>query len=526
MKKLIFIIPLILVIMLGGFSAYGAEPAVKITLVLDTPVCYPEDTLNFRLTLTNENGAPIVTTKGFSETEFFLYLRFYDEVGNIIVSDKLSETNALTPETPRVFQGAGGTLIQGDLVEILPADWAVSYGPYPVNQLYPLAGRSGRFKVKAVVGMSTYPGEKVQTTLGGITYAPLNSGIPADPPLESNTVDLSLVEDVDGDTYFYPVAWGDNPEADCDDNNAAVNPGAAEILDNGIDDDCDPATADVNLIEPGYLSLTSHMHTVGLGSHPGSTKSGMAGLPVRVYDKSTGSCVSHFGVSWHHYKSIWQNCSSPDGVGLTDGDGKVAIPIPPGDYLVIARHDPDSSATGDEIYLGVSVGLVESGATVSKYLQMIVKADKKKVAAKYKIKDGSQLLIIEPEFIEWEGTQELYPFVFDSVGDWEVTTSVSPPEGFLADNNALSEEVLSEVEAVQFTITDIGSDWVSTSVVHTVKHKNKTEKIKSKIGIKLTKKLAKEKGLTIWGHEGKDPDKKEKKEKKRTDNVKKGDVKK
>ncbi len=128
--------------------------------------------------------------------------------------------------------------------------------------------------------------------------------------------------------------------------------------------------------------------------------------------------------------------------------------------------------------------------------------------AKYTKKTGSELLVIEPEYIEWDGTQELYPFVFESIGDWSVTTAVSPPEGFVADTDSLSEEVNSELEAVQFTITDVGSRWVSTGVLHTLKHKKKTQKIQSKISIKLTKRLAEEKGVDIYGEDdqGEDQD--------------------
>ena len=82
-----------------------------------------------------------------------------------------------------------------------------------------------------------------------------------------------------------------------------------------------------------------------------------------------------------------------------------------------------------------------------------------------------------------------------------ITTGLVRTGGFSADVDSLAEEVTSEVEAVQFTITDIGSKWVSTGVVHTVTHKGKTEKIKSKIGIKLSKKLAQKKGLSIYGKE-------------------------
>ena len=97
--------------------------------------------------------------------------------------------------------------------------------------------------------------------------------------------------------------------------------------------------------------------------------------------------------------------------------------------------------------------------------------------AKYTVKTGSQLLIIEPEYIEWSSTQEFYPFVFDSVGDWTVTTTVTPPEGFVADQPSLTAEVNTDLKALQFIITDVGSKWVETGVTYDLQHKGKKEKI-------------------------------------------------
>jgi hypothetical protein len=50
--------------------------------------------------------------------------------------------------------------------------------------------------------------------------------------------------DNDGDGYGYPAspACAPHPGADCNDTNPAVNPGAVEVPDNGIDDDCDGKT--------------------------------------------------------------------------------------------------------------------------------------------------------------------------------------------------------------------------------------------------------------------------------------------
>lgn len=77
--------------------------------------------------------------------------------------------------------------------------------------------------------------------------------------VDNGIVFATFYADADGDSYGDPatgqdfcliptellVANGD----DCNDANALVNPGATEIWENGIDDDCNPSTSDVSVGE-------------------------------------------------------------------------------------------------------------------------------------------------------------------------------------------------------------------------------------------------------------------------------------
>ena len=279
-----------------------------------------------------------------------------------------------------------------------------------------------------------------------------------------------------------------------------------------IGSDVFSGTQDINIIvDPATLIVKADLHTVGAGSNPGTKKEPIVGMHTRVFDKSTGSCAFGYGISWQNYQDIYNNCRKADEV-ITDSNGNAVFVINPGNYLVIGYYDNGTKdIEDDDIYIGNSVGEVSANSSKdNKYLQVINKVDNKKVPAKYRKFTGSDLLVIEPEYVEWSAESELYPFVFDSVGDWTVTTAVTPPEGFVVDKEALSAEVNSDIEAVQFTITDIGSKWVGTKVKHKIKHKKQKEiTVESEVGIKLTPELAAKKGLGIYGEE--DPKRKKKK---------------
>jgi hypothetical protein len=64
--------------------------------------------------------------------------------------------------------------------------------------------------------------------------------------------------------------------------------------------------------------------------------------------------------------------------------------------------------------------------------------------------------------------------------------------------------VSSEAKAIQFTITDKGGEWEPTKVKIKAKYKKTIKEIDSEIGVKLSKKRAKEKGKTVWGENPKE----------------------
>jgi hypothetical protein len=460
----------------------------------------------------------VVTSDGVSTNKELYQLRlvFTDPDGLPVIANQvdllIDESESPPPPLfPELISGKI-ELIPGEPVETLlwgpPPPASGPFHPFALNVTLPDARTSytltkaGFYSVLARIPYRQYAPDKV-FLVDDQEVAPLGERVFGG-MLLSNTVNFALVADADGDGYCFPVQHAGlctQVAPDCNDNEAAINPGASEVPNNGFDDDCNPATPDVDPLVNGTVILTANLHTVGNGNHPGASKDPLPDLPVRLFDRAH-PCLVPFSMSWQNYPNIYENCPTTGSlIGQTLADGTVTFSVVPANYLVIAKYvDTVNTQT---LYPGVPVGNVDSGETTTKQIQVIVKSNGKSVPGKTTKKTGSELLIIEPEYVEWDGETELYPFIFESIGDWSVTTSVSPPEGFVADVNSLSEEVNTTLEAVQFTLTDIGSDWVDTSVTHDLTHKGKKEKVKTKVGVKLSKELAKAKGLTRLGQKPK-----------------------
>lgn len=360
----------------------GPPPNVKVTLALDKVTYVPGEPIVVTLALENTDD-PLIMAKEFKEGEYYhLLLQFFDESGKVITSDSLS-ANALTPPPPRVFPADSGEMIQGTLVEVVESGWVLSFEPYDAHDYYPLEGRSGGIRAKAVIPARTF--WTYQETSSGIKYAKIypheEDQTKWAGSLNSNIVTFTKVEDADGDGYYYPTAYGDTyPYADCDDGNPQVNPRVPEILGDGIDNDCDPVTPDVEdvpEVKDGTIKVKMYRRIVGGKSQPGSSMVPCGGAYVRAYEKSAGSCVlTNYGVSRHHYKSVWlSSLCEPEGAARTDADGIAEVGVPPGNYLVLGVYDPDGELDydGNEVYKGVIAGGVKSEQTVDRNIQIIEK---------------------------------------------------------------------------------------------------------------------------------------------------------
>jgi hypothetical protein len=230
-------------------------------------------------------------------------------------------------------------------------------------------------------------------------------------------------------------------------------------------------------------------HRVGSGHHPQVTTEPVTGAVLRLFDKRNGSCAKSIGLNVRSYDDIFNTCT-PVSQNTTDSQGKALLGLQPNIEWLVIGHDP---VTG--VY---SKKLVKAnpGQLLTKKMHVIVNHRGHAMAADDDEDHGSILYTIHPEEIIWDDTTEPYPYVFESDGDWDVSVSIEPPEGFVSDVSSLSTSVNSTTQALQFNVTDIGSCWeCGTSMRVTLKHEGRTVTRKHLTPTPMTEDFMRRKGM-------------------------------
>jgi hypothetical protein len=274
--------------------------------------------------------------------------------------------------------------------------------------------------------------------------------------------------------------------------------------DNGCSASC---TKTVTVTPSSTITVYSTLYETGTGKHPSISKVPLAS-DLKVFNRHT---VGRRDANQNHYSQIWNGTSGlvtgatitgPVSVNIGGGTSyRYIITVPAGGhYLVIGKSQVSSSRCSGglcTIYTGSKSGPHDdidgdddrddeenNGACTNAIMKFhtIIKDNNGKCSeGTTQQEHGSLMLMVTPATVVFDDSVELLPVVYESVeGDWDVTVSAEPPTGFYSSDSALSTSVTDSVlHAVQFTITDTGSDWTYTKLTHTIQHKGATRTAQS-----------------------------------------------
>lgn len=228
------------------------------------------------------------------------------------------------------------------------------------------------------------------------------------------------------------------------------------------------------------IVVQSVLHSVGLGSRPGSTKTPLP-LELRTFQQSNngpGPDPRDYGTIWNSGvgllpPDLWMTGPQVVDQGNGSADEYTIQVVPGSKYLVIGKATVECSGMPTTLYVGNLTGVLAANSTKRTHLQVMQRADGRCLPARTTEIPGSLLLVTEPEYLEFETEQELLPIIYESVeGEWSVSVEAAPPEGFVSDPaQPLTAELTDNTrQALQFTITDVGSAWTFTRLSHRIRH--------------------------------------------------------
>ena len=221
---------------------------------------------------------------------------------------------------------------------------------------------------------------------------------------------LDYENDVDGDTFCVS-------DGDCNDNDALINPAALEVCGDSIDNDCNGQG------DEGIITVKAVLYTLGTYKDRfGRTRISLSSrlrtttpitdMEVRVYDRSGGSCSRVRRMPWMTYRYFWENCEEEYSC-TTDENGICNIEVDDGNYLLISKY----TEGGYPRYHGTSLGRISCFDEKTKKIKMINTSRGLPIISR----------ITESLSSDDEGGKEVALFVYDMIGDWDISWELPFP---------------------------------------------------------------------------------------------------
>jgi hypothetical protein len=268
--------------------------------------------------------------------------------------------------------------------------------------------------------------------------------------------------------------------------NKLLNPASITLITIGIVLLALPAFAGYSQdIPPATLNVFTSLHTVGNG---GSTKTGLD-VKLKIFDLATLSSPINpkdYGTIWNSGPGILPRIPILAGVVKIGGGNANWYPTTyPGPTYWVAIGETDSDYNGSPVYVGKIIDQLVPGGITDINLQVILNSKGKITPATTAEIPGSMLLISQPEYLEFTGSEELFPIIYESIeGDWSSIVQADMPAGYVSTPGAQQASVsTSQIQALEFSVKETDNqafdnfslkvDEKSARVAHHLLHKGK-----------------------------------------------------
>lgn len=192
-----------------------------------------------------------------------------------------------------------------------------------------------------------------------------------------------------------------------------------------------------------------------------------------------------YNYNWEVYAPLLESGAvQPVATCTTDSNGACSFDVAADDYYVISGYvlgcQPDVHS-GKQ----VSANDMKKGTNVNLNLMRAATKDctvKMCYPAEATVLSGSNLEIVQPEYVVWDSATAVYPFALSSDSDWTVDITPYLPSGYVASPSAVVETVANEIKGVAFDVTEVGSKMGDTTVVIGATHNGKKQTLRLTIG--------------------------------------------